>query len=170
MDDLERGDTTRASVVAIGGDYNGPIDTDRIVILVLDGHPKDEEEWMDRAKNAQADMGFTLPDNGYGMMGHRRFDMIRGTVRVRLNLAGTGGRAPVKGEAAMEIRQTVLPRVRHILDTDTSLAGFFDEYDGTVQIFNVSRVQTIDLQGGNSDSYVDWTALVTVPVRQRSTP
>lgn len=165
---VDKDDPTYAAVVDVGAEYTGEIDLDRVVILSLDSQPKKPEGWIDATGGAKDDLGFEMPDMGHGMTGAKKFTPIRGSVQIRFNLSGNNDRPQATAEEAMEIRQTVVARARHALDTDSNLVGFFDDYGAGVHIFNMSRVTGYDLQGGNHEVCVDWAALVTVPTRQRS--
>ena len=156
---LDASDDTRAGIVQAGREYEGQPDLDRIIIQVLDSHPQEDIRWMDDMKGYETDLGFSLPEHGKGLLGGLRWNTQRGTVRGVINLNRTGE----TGSTAMNIRQTVLARVKSTLQQDATLRGFTDDFGESVHYFQVARQPEYDLVEGNYEAYIDWAALTTLP-------
>lgn len=156
--DLDEDDVTRAKIVQAGKEYTGESAKDRIIIMALDSHPKEQRRWIDEVKDHEDDLGFRLPENGRGLMGGVKWNVIRATVKIMINLS----RTKISSVEALNIRQVVLSRVKSTLAQDTTLRGFVDDFGEAVQFFNVTRVSKFDLVGPNFEAYVDWSALTTM--------
>jgi len=156
--DLDADDTTRAGVVQAGKESTDETAKKRIIIQALDSHPAAQRRWMDEVKDHEDDLGFKLPENGRGLMGGLRWNVIRGCVRVMINLSA----ATISNADALNIRQVVLSRVKRTLRQSSTMRGFTDDFGESVQFFNVARSPEFDLVGPNYEAYVDWAALTTV--------
>ena len=157
--DLDAADTTRAGVVQAGKEYTDESAKDRIIILALDSHPAETRRWMDEVKDHEDDLGFKLPENGRGLLGGIQWNVIRGCVKVMINLS----HAKISGSDALNIRQVVLSRVKSTLQQSATMKGFTDDFGERVHYFKVARQPAFDLVGPNYEAYVDWAALTTMP-------
>jgi len=157
--DLEEDDTTRAGIVMAGKEYTGESAKDRIIIQCLDSHPAAQRRWMDEVKDHADDLGFQLPENGRGLLGGTQWNVIRGTVKVMINLSAS----KISSSDALNIRQVVLSRAKSTLQQDTTMRGFIDDFGEKVHLFKVARMPEFDLVGPNYEAYVDWAALTTMP-------
>lgn len=157
--DLAANDDTRAGVVLAGKEYTDEAAADRIIILALDSHPVGKRRWMDGLQDHEQALGFELPEGGKGLLGGRKFNTIKGTVKVIINLS----RTQKTNAEAMDIRQTVLSRIKSTLQQSSTMRGFVDDFGEMVHLFNIPQMPEFDLVGGNYEAYVDWAALTTMP-------
>jgi len=156
--DLDADDNTRAGLVA-AGKYEGQQDLDRIIILPMDNHPAEDVRWMDEMKDYESDLGFKLPADGKGIIGGKQWNVLRGTVKVIVNLS----RGSFTGAEEIEIRQTVLSRIKSTLQQSAQMRGFTDDFGEMVQFFKIARQPEYDQVDDCYEAYVDWAALTLMP-------
>lgn len=145
-------DTSRAGVV-VPNKYEGESGKDKIVIVVMESHPEDDVHWMNEMKDHKTDIGFEIPYNFFGGM---ESITHRGTIKVIVN-----PNRKAEGQNVVDMRQTVLSRVRQTVRTDTTLKGFTDDYGESVHVFKIARVMEFKKVGNSYVAFVDWIAWAT---------
>ena len=152
---VDEDDRSRAGLVVANEFTDEPGKYGGIVLVCMDAHPG-EKAWRSEMKDYQADLGFELPNDGRGFIGHTKFKVFRGTIKVIV-------RTDEDGQDAIDIRQAVLARAEQALTETTTLTGFTDDFGVALQFFNVSRVLEFKQVGGDAVAYLDWAALATAP-------